>query len=159
MSDPLPLRFDTRLECATQFRTCLAATHEELVMFDPDFSVFALGSSEVDAALRGLLGRGGRIRLALHTSAHIERHCPRFLRLLRDFSHLAECRVTGPGLRQLTDSFCIGDGVHIVRRYHSDHMRGEAVFATPAATEVARERFAAIWEASRPTLHPTTTGL
>jgi hypothetical protein len=49
--------------------------------------------------------------------------------------------------------------VHIVRRYHSDHMRGEAAFDTPAAAELARERFAAIWDESRPALHPTTTGL
>jgi hypothetical protein len=159
MSEPLLLRFDTRLECEAQFRACLVASSAQLQMFDPDFAVFPLGASDVDAALRAFLARGGRIQLALHDSAHIERHYPRFLRLLRDFSHLAECRLTGRGLRQLTDSFCIGDGVHIVRRYHSDHMRGEAAFDQPAATEVARERFAAIWDEARPALHPTITGL
>jgi hypothetical protein len=159
MSEPLTVRFDTRLGCEAQFRACLAASSARLQMFDPDFSVFPLGSRDVDTTLRGFLARGGAIELAMHASAHIERHYPRFLLLLRDFSHLIECRVTGGGLRQLTDSFCIGDGVHIVRRYHSDHMRGEAAFDAPAATEVARERFTAIWDESRPALHPTTTGL
>jgi hypothetical protein len=159
MSEPLLLRFDTRLECEAQFRACLAASSAQLQMFDPDFSVFPLGSRDVDAALRSFLAHGGTIELAMHSSTHIERHYPRFVQLLRDFSHLVECRLTGRGLRQLTDSFCIGDGVHIVRRYHSDHMRGEAAFDTPAAAELARERFAAIWDESRPALHPTTTGL
>jgi hypothetical protein len=95
----------------------------------------------------------------MHGSAWIERHYPRFLRLLRDYGHQAECRVTGRGLRHLTDSFCIADGVHIVRRFHSDHMRGEAAFNAPEATEVARERFEAIWDESRPGLQASTTGL
>jgi hypothetical protein len=38
-------------------------------------------------------------------------------------------------------------------------MRGEAAFDAPDATELARERFAAIWAESRPALHPSTTGL
>jgi hypothetical protein len=159
MEQPLLVQFDTRRACEAQFRACLAASRAGLQLFDPDFAVFPLGASEVDAALRTLLGQGGRIQLAMHSASHIERHYPRFLRLLRDYSHLVECRLTPAGLRQLTDSFCIGDGIHIVRRYHSDHMRGEAAFGAPAATEVARERFAAIWEESGPGLQPGRTGL
>lgn len=159
MNEPLPVRFDTRREFEAQFRACLAASSASLELFDPDFSVFPLGASEVDAALRALLAKGATLRLALHASGHIERHYPRFIRLLRDYSHLVECRITPSGLRQLTDSFCIGDGVHVVRRFHSDHMRGEAAFDAPAATELPRERFEAIWLESRPALHPTITGL
>jgi hypothetical protein len=159
MDAPQPHRFDTRAECEAQFRACLAASRVRLEMFDPDFAVFPLGASEVDALLRAFLAGGGALRLAMHTSAHIERHYPRFLRLLRDYGHQIECRVTGRGLQQLTDSFCIGDGVHIVRRFHSDHMRGEAAFDAPAATELARERFEAIWDESRARLQASTTGL
>ena len=151
--------FATKAEFEAQFRTCIAASRMNLRLFDPDFAVFPLGSSDVDAALRGFLVGGGTLQLALHKSNHIERHYPRFLRLLRDYQHRIECRITSPRLHHLTDSFCIGDGVHIVRRFHSDHMRGEAVFDSPQATEVARERFTGIWEESKPTLHPTTTGL
>jgi hypothetical protein len=49
--------------------------------------------------------------------------------------------------------------VHIVRRFHSDHMRGEAAFDAPAATELARERFGAIWEESHTRLQASSTGL
>lgn len=159
MNQPQAVQFDTRGAFQAQFGALLAATRGSLLLFDPDFAVFPLGASEADAALRALLAQGGHIQLAMHGAGHIERHYPRFLRLLRDYSHLVECRITPASLRQLTDSFCVGDGIHIVRRYHSAHLRGEAAFDAPAATELARERFSAIWEASRPGLHPAVTGL
>lgn len=151
--------FSTRVEFEAQFRACLAASRLNLQLFDPDFGVFPLGSSDVDAALRGFLVGGGTLQLAMHTASHIERSYPRFLRLLRDYHHRIECRIAHRGLHHLADSFCIGDGVHIVRRFHRDHMRGEAVFDNPEATEVPRERFAGIWEESKTGLYPTTTGL
>ncbi len=156
---PSSTRFDTRQELETQFRACLDASSHTLDLFDPDFSLFPLGRSDIDTALRAFLARGGAMRLAMHSSAWIERHYPRFLRLLRDYGHRIECRMTGSSLRQLTDSFVIGDGEHIVRRYHSDHFRGEAIFCETVSTETARERFMAIWEESRPTLHPGAVGL
>lgn len=159
MTEPTTIRFDTRAGLEAQFRACVAASDACLELFDPDFSVFPLGAPDVDAALRAFLARGGTLRLAMHTPAYIEPHYPRFLRLLRDYGHLCECRQTGKGLRQLTDSFCIGDGTHVVRRFHSDHLRGEAVFHAPESCDVPKHRFAAIWEESRTVLQPTTTGL
>ena len=152
-------RFTTQLEFTARFSECIARSHLCLQLFDPDFRVFPLGQSDVDAALRHFLTGGGSIQLAMHRSDYIERHYPRFLRLLKDFNHKIECRITGKNLHHLTDSFCIGDGVHIVRRFHSDHMRGEAVFDTPEATEISLERFGGIWLEAVPGLHPTTTGL
>ncbi len=152
-------RFSTHLEFGARFRECIARSQTTLQLFDPDFRVFPLGLADVDAALRHFLTGGGSIQLAMHRGEHIERSYPRFVRLLRDFNHHIECRVTGSGLRHLTDSFCIGDGVHIVRRFHSDHMRGEAAFDAPAATEISAERFGGIWIEARPCLNPTTTGL
>ena len=159
MEEANPNRFTSRAEFEGHFRDCLARSSSTLELFDPDFSVFPLGSSETDAALRHFLAGGGRLHLAMHSTAYIERHYPRFQRLLKDYSHLVECRVTGRQLHHLTDSFCIGDGVHIVRRFHSDHMRGEAVFDSPEATEISRERFNAIWLESILGLSGTTTGL
>ena len=159
MQEPRTLRFDTRAGFEAQLRACLAAAHTRLDLFDPDFAVFPLDSPEFDAALRAFFAGGGVLRLAMHTPAHIERHYPRFLHLLRDFSHRAECRVTPKALRQLTDSFCIADDLHVVRRFHSDHMRGEAAFASLGAVDVPRHRFDAIWEESRSTLQSTKTGL
>lgn len=153
------VHFDTRAGFDAQFRACVAAAGTSLDLFDPDFGVFPLGTGEVEAALRAFFVRGGVLRLAMHTPAHVERDCPRLLRLLRDYSHRAECRVTPKGLRQLTDSFCIADDLHVVRRFHSDHMRGEACFASPEAVDLPRHRFNAIWDESLTTLLSTKTGL
>jgi hypothetical protein len=159
MTEPTILRFDTRAEFQRQLRAVLERARASLDLFDPDFALFPLGDADVDALLRQFLQGGGILRLAMHGSGHIERHYPRFLRLLRDHGHRAECRLTNRGIRHLTDSFCIADGVHLVRRFHSDHLRGEAAFDSPQETDVPRERFVAIWEESRTVLHPTTTGL
>ncbi len=152
-------RFDGRAEFETQLRACLAAAHVTLDLFDPDFAVFPLGSSDTDALLRAFLARGGMLRLAMHTPGHIERHYSRLLRLLRDYSHAVECRLTPKALHNLTDSFCIVDSRHVLRRFHSDHMRGEMAFDAPGAVDIPRHRFEAIWAESRPVLQPTTTGL
>jgi hypothetical protein len=151
--------FASHQEFGVHLRACIGQSVASLHMFDPDFAVFPLGASDVDALLRVFLKRGGHLRVAMHRSEHIERNYPRFLRLLQDYSHRIECRVTGRNLHQLTDSFCIGDDLHIVRRFHSEHMRGEAAFKMPQSTEISAERFRGIWAESLPGLHASTTGL
>lgn len=159
MPEPQLVPFTTRAQCQGLFRDCLGLAGTRLQMFDPDFAIFPLGDSAIDTVLRRFLAQGGTLQLAMHQPQHIERHYPRFLRLLRDYAHRMECRVTGAHLKQLTDSFCIADGVHVVRRFHSDHFRGEAAFDAPQAAEVPLERFGAIWTESAVALHATTTGL
>jgi hypothetical protein len=159
MDEPVAARFSTHLEFGARLRECIARSHAALQLFDPDFRVYPLGQSDVDAALRQFLAGGGTLQLAMHRGEHVAREYPRFVRLLKEFGHRIECRATPVSLHQLTDSFCIGDRVHIVRRFHSDHMGGEASFDAPLATEISLERFGAIWLESRPCLHPTTTGL
>jgi hypothetical protein len=159
MSEPATIRFDTRRDCEAQWRALLSRAARRLDLFDPDFAVFPLGAVDVEATLRAFLRGGGLLRLALHNTTHLERHCPRFLRVVRDYSHAVECRQTPRSLRHLTDSFALADDVHVVRRFHSDHMRGEAAFDSPVAVELPAHRFAAIWEESRAALPPSITGL
>lgn len=159
MDEAVVTKFDTRAELGVHFHNVIACSKATLDLFDPDFSVFPLGSLEIDAALRKFLGAGGQMQVAMHDTAVIERQYPRFLRLLKDYSHRMQCRVTNRPLRTLTDSFVIGDHVHIARRFHSDHMRGEAAFNAPLATEISNERFVGIWAESLPGLSATTTGL
>lgn len=159
MTAPVLLPFDTRAAFQQRLGDVLARARTTLVMFDPDFALFRLGAPDVDAALRRFLHDGGRLRLALHDATHLEREAPRFLRLLRDYDHAIECRRTPRGLRDLTDSFCIADDLHIVRRFHSDHMRGEAAFDAPQQTELSRLRFDGIWAESLPGLQAGVTGL
>jgi hypothetical protein len=151
--------FDTRAAFQQQLGEEWARARATLVMFDPDFTLFRLGAPDVDAELRRFLHAGGRLRLALHDPAHLEREAPRFLRLLRDHAHGIECRRTPRALRELKDSFCIAVDLHIVRSFHSVYLRGEAVFDAPQLTELSRLRFDAIWAESQPGLRASVSGL
>ncbi|MCG2582968.1 hypothetical protein [Massilia sp. TS11] len=149
----------THAEFEAQLLALIGRSQHELQAFDPDFAVFQLGRSDVDAALRTFLAGGGRLSLAMHDPAQILAHQPRFLRLIKDYAHRVDCRQTPATLHHLTDSFLIGDGQHVLRRYHCAQMRGEASFADIQATETPAERFAEIWAESTPALHATTLGL
>jgi hypothetical protein len=159
MDAPQRIAFDTRAGFQQQLAALLARSFVTLDLFDPDFALFELGAADTDGALRRFLHAGGLLRLAMHSSAHLKRHAPRFLRLLRDYSHRIECRVTPLSLRELTDSFAIGDGVHVVRRFHSAHLRGLAAFDIAQEIELPRARFVAIWADAEPGLQPSITGL
>ncbi|MBA5686288.1 DUF7931 domain-containing protein [Rugamonas apoptosis] len=151
--------FSSRLEFEQLLQLCLSRARLQLQMFDPDFALWQLGSSATDAILRPFLSGGGKLQLVAHSNAYLEREAPRFLRLLKDYGHAIECRLTHKNLRQLTDSFCIADGRDQVRRFHAEHLRGEAVFDSPPDTQVCAERFIAIWKESSPGLHASTAGL
>ena len=159
MTAPAPIPFDTRLALQVQWRALLGRATRRLELFDPDFSVYPLGAPDVEAMLRAFLRDGGLLRLALHDPIYIERACPRFLGIVRYYSEQVECRRSPRSLRHLSDSFALADGLHVVRRFHCDHMRGEAAFDNPAAVELPAYRFEALWEESGPTLPPTVTGL
>jgi hypothetical protein len=151
--------FNSRSEFQALLLDCLSRGKQTVQMFDPDYAWWQLGHSQTDAVLRGFLHLGGRLQLVAHSNAQIERDSPRFLKLLEDYGHLIECRLTNKGLKQLTDSFCVVDRQHIVRRFHSDHFRGEAEFNAPLATQLSLERYEGIWAESLPGLRASTTGL
>ena len=151
--------FSTRAEFEQHVQSCFSRAGLTLQMFDPDFAIWNLGSSAIDAELRRFLSHGGRLQLVAHSNTHLERNAPRFLRLLKDYGHAIECRVTNQSIKQLTDSFCIADDRDSVRRFHADHFRGVAVFDSPPDTKPSSDRFEAIWHESAPGLHATTTGL
>jgi len=159
MDEPVVIRFDTRRELDAQWRALLNRAQGRLDLFDPDFAAYPLGAPDVEATLRAFLHAGGVLRLALHETTHVERACPRFLRLVRDYGHRLECRRSPRSLRHLSDSFALADGLHVVRRFHADHMRGEAAFDAPAAVELPAHRFDALWEECGAALTPTVTGL
>lgn len=158
MVAPAIQRFDTRAAFQAHLRAAFARARATLDLFDPDCALFLLGTADVDAELRRFLRGGGQLRVAVHSSVWLERE-PRFAGLLHDFSHALACRTTPRHLRQLSDSFCIADDLHVVRRFHSAHLRGEAAFDAPQEIEVPRARFTAIWDESQPGLQAFVTGL
>ncbi|NYE61233.1 uncharacterized protein YjiS (DUF1127 family) [Duganella sp. 1224] len=157
--DRQAIPFSTRAEFQQHLATCLSRARQTLQMFDPDYAIWQLGSSATEAELRRFLRGGGRLQLVAHDGRQLEREAPRLLRLLKDYGHLIELRRTSPALRQLTDSFCIADQRDIVRRFHADHFRGEAIFNGPEDLRTSAERFLTIWIESATGLIANSTGL
>ncbi len=140
---------------------CIGLAQHQIQLFDPDFTRWGLEHADIFQALRHflLLDKKNRLHLAMHRTHYLSNECPRFMPFFTDFSHAIECRITPRNLRQLTDSFCIADETHIVRRYHCDHFRGEAVFHSSEATQISSKRFAEIWLASDIGIHASRLGL
>ena len=151
--------FDSRTQFEALLLDCFSRARLTLSMFDPDYAWWRLGHSQTDIVLRQFLHGGGRLRLVAHSNLALQRDAPRFLKLLQDYGHLIECRVTSKSLRLLTDSFVVADGAHLVRRFHADHFRGEADFNAPSSTQTSLERFEGIWAETMPGLQADVTGL
>lgn len=153
------VQFSSRQDFEEQLQSCLARAQSSLRLFDADFALWNLGSSQNDAVLRHFLLAKGRIQLVCHDAAHLQLRQPRFMRLLADFGHLVECRLTPKNLRQLSDSFCIADGRDIVRRFHHDQPRGVAAIDNPVECQTSLLRFDTLWNEAIPGLHVTVSGL
>jgi hypothetical protein len=151
--------FDTRAGFQAGLDAVFGRARLTLKLFDPDFASWELGSVRNDALLRAFLRDGGRLQLVAHSNARLERDAPRFLRLLQDYGHVIECRVTNRSLRHLTDSFCVADGRDVVRRFHCDFFRGEVNLDEPSSTQSVLERLEGIWAETAPGLHAAVTGL
>lgn len=155
----LCVKFDTLAGFQQAELQALALADSEICMFDPNFALWQMNSPQLEQLLRSfLLGkRQARLLLAMHDPGHLQHKCPRFMKLLRDFSTSIECRVTPKHLRTLTDSFCVIDQIHQLRRFHCDHVRGE--FAQYADCSINLGRFAQIRDESQQQIHATTLGL
>lgn len=144
--------FDTRSAFQQHLASCIGAAQHTLCLFDPDFACWELGSSSMDAALRRFLHGGGQLQLVAHQGQPLERSAPRFLRLIQAYQHRVALQRTHPALRQLSDSFCLADQSHLVRRFHSDHFRGEYSVHDAAEVKIYSDRFITIWLDSSPGL-------
>jgi hypothetical protein len=103
--------------------------------------------------------RTNRLEIVLHDAGNLVRDCPRFVLVLKQFSHAVTVRRTLPAAQRVYDPFAIADDLLFVHRFHYDDIRGVMTRADLAATQLLRKRFAEIWEASKPALAATTLGL
>lgn len=160
-ASPNQHKFASLAEFQQQILVVFSEAQLLLQLFDPDFSHWKMNQAETIQILRRFLlsKRNARLQIAMLRPQHLELNCPRFMQLSQEFQHAIESRVAPKTLAMLPDSFGIADGCQIVRRYHSDHMRGEAHLHAAAQCAVPLERFSQIWEQSKPTLHVSKLGL
>jgi len=156
-------QFDTRAEFQAQILSTIRLAQREILIADLDFHDWPLNSPEFDTALRSFfhISRANQLHLLTTSANRLHSFAPRFMRIMRDFSHVLTCRVAPDALipRLANDfSVLVGDQSLLVRRFHHSKMRGRAEFNPDEASTWAGS-FRALWDESTPGLSATTLGL
>lgn len=161
LDSPGEIRFDTFAEYLRAVDATLACPHRDLSIFDVDLRALDLGSKLRAAQLaQNMMQRHAyRMRIALHDTGHVERHCARVMALLTRFTHRFEIRRTPEDLRHLTECFVLADDSCGVVRFHCDYARGKLFAGLPDEAQIRRSRFEELWELSSPGVSPTILGL
>lgn len=164
--DPLGFqvtRFDTRTEFHALLVEAMRSAQREVWMADADYSEWPLNRPEVESILHEFLlaSRSNRLHLLVHKAQKLQNDAPRFMRLLRTFSHSIVCREAPEHLAvRFADEFSmiIVDRARLVRRFHRDGMRGVAEL-NPNAVGAWVDQYQSVWDESLPGLSATTLGL
>lgn len=154
-------RFDTYEAYRQAVAMVVMQAQRELAIFDPDLRETGLESrSGADHLTRLLtMSRARQLRIVLHDPDHLERHCPRLIKLLQNYAHVASLRRSPEHLRNLTDCFVVADGRHAVIRFHADHARGKLLIAQDEQVGNWQRRFGELWETATVSSCITTLGI
>lgn len=154
-------RFDTRADFLAAIDRLLEQPGRELRIFDPDLSSLQLNDAlRVERMAKFLLAsRTRRIYVAVHSTDHMTRQCPRMMGLLARFAHAIQVNRTHEEIREIQDSFLVLDAMHYVRRPVATFFRGAMGLGDETEGLAMRSRFMEIWGASFPGVSATTVGL
>ena len=139
----------------------IASAERTIRIFDADLTHRGFNSPARAEKLREFLvaGRAHRILVALHETDGLERDCPRFLTLLRQFPMSIEIHRTVGEARNARDAFVLGDDHSVWHQLHVDQPRAIVALHSPQDTLPIVQRFAEIWDLSEPAVSSTTLGL
>jgi hypothetical protein len=154
-------RFDTNAGFQEAVDRILEQPGRELRIFDRDLAALRINTAERVQRFERFLAasRTRRLFIALHSTEHLTRQCPRMMSLLARFSHAIQINRTHDEIHRLQDSFIVLDSSHYVRRPVSHFFRGAIGLGDDAEGLAMRGRFMEIWEASYPGVSSTTVGL
>ncbi|MFN3985936.1 MAG: hypothetical protein ACK4KV_10620 [Rhodocyclaceae bacterium] len=147
-------RFDTYADYRAGIAELLELTTQTLTVYDADLSATGLESPAACSVLERLCRESRRedaIRILLRTPRHLERDCPRLLRLLEHYGHRVSVRVRNAAGNNMDEGcFIVADGRHLITRFHSDAPRGKLLTdAGPECTPYLVQ-FEPLWVAGRP---------
>ncbi len=129
-------------------------------IFDRELGRSCNTRARSEALRRFLLAeKANRVDIVLHDADRIRIDCPRLITLQRQIPQGIRIHRTLPPARGVYDPFCVIDGSHYARRFHFDNPRGILVLNDADGAGLLVQRFAEIWEASRPAVTGTTLGL
>lgn len=161
VSETVYERFDSKAGFQDAVDRLLEQPGRELRIFDPDLSALRLNDpARIERIERFLLAsRTRRLYVAVHSSEHLTRQCPRMMSLLARFAHVIQVNRTHEEIRELQDAFLVLDALHYVRRPVSQFFRGAIGLGDDTEGLAMRGRFMEIWAASFPAVSATTIGL
>lgn len=161
MTDNRTPGFDTEAGYAAAIDAMLAATQQQLCVFDSDLRRMGLEQTARCDILGQMLAahRDSRLRIVLHDSQPLERGSPRLMKLLLRHAGKMEVRQTPTQLRHLADCFLLGDARHGVVRFHAQQPRGKFFIDDVEAAQPWQQRFDELWETVTPCISATRLGL
>lgn len=158
---PIEARFDTLAAYRAAMADLLVVAKTQLAIFDTDLSSTQFDTRGAIALLVDFLRGKSKpsARVVLHDFSWLQSGAPRLLDLFRNYGHLIEIRRCPENLGNLTETFAIADGLHLVARFHIDHDRGKYLRHDPDEVEPWCKRFDELWGLCYETLPLSNLGL
>jgi hypothetical protein len=151
----------TRREYRDALAQLIGLAQRELRLFDADFSDLEIDSPQTHELLRAFMlrGRNNRLYVVVHDAGYIRNHCPRLLRLLRQFSDRMFIHQTQGDAAKAQDSLVLADKLHFARRPVQAQPRATLRLNDDQESQGMHLRFSEIWDNSYPAVSATTSGL
>jgi len=163
MSTPLPQArfFEQRSEFQATLLEAIGCAETELLMFDPTYADWRINAPEFEEALIAFFGRSTRaaLRMVITEAERLNRDYPRLVRVLRQYAHRADCRVTPEIHANLNETMLIVDRASALRRPITTRNNGVWRVLDPEYANAQHDRFEELWEACHERFSPTTLGL
>lgn len=139
----------------------LAMAEESLAIYGGDLQELKLDSTSRLDLVRRLANQSARdgLRLALRNGEPLKRENPRFMELLRTFSHVVSVRQTASSVSHLRDSLIIVDGKHGLIRFHEDQPRSKLLIDEVEELAPYIRRFDELWDEHGEAISGSTLGL
>lgn len=144
--------FDTYAAYHGHVLDLLQRARRSLLVFDPDLAQTGFESAAGIEALDALACAAARedsIRILLATPQHVERHCPRLLRLVERHGQRMRIRILADAAAPPDACFIVGDGETLVARFHRDRARGKHIHGPSAEASRYTAQFETMWIAAR----------
>jgi hypothetical protein len=141
--------------------TICASAKNSLNIFEKNYEGLGFnGEARCESLRRFLLANPyNRLNLMVYDPKPLLSSCPRLLLLLRQFGHNMSINQPPKMLQKSTEPFTVADGVHYVRRFHFDAMRGLQAVNDPVEAGLLNSKFKDMWSSARPCASGTTLGL
>jgi len=153
--------FHTSTEYQTALDQIIATARQRIRMYDATLEKGDFDSSVRYEDLRCfcLAGNGRRIEILLDDPTYLSQHCPRLMRLLRDFSHVIEVRQTDADGEQPDFGFVLVDRSVWLKRVDKDALPGQLNLDDAAGAALLHQQFDHLWQRAVESVSATTLGL